>query len=90
MKRYVIGHLYETHREEMLAVARAIVGDDLDAEEVVQEVFIELCGNNRKIRDEIRYLTRAVKNRAIDFVRKREREDSRLDSAIKEGVYAET
>jgi RNA polymerase sigma-70 factor (ECF subfamily) len=40
-----ISQLYRRHRAKALAIARRIVGDSDDAEDVVQDVFIRLCGS---------------------------------------------
>lgn len=68
--------LYDRHAARMLAVARAITGETADAEDAVQQTFLELYRSRAALasaRDERAYLVRAVRNEALR-VRDRRRE----------------
>src|SRR6186997_1143484 len=73
--------LYLRYRDGAIAVAQSVVGDEMEAEDVVQEVFLELPRMARTY-DSRRgfapqWLFRSVRNRAIDHVRRRTREAAR-------------
>ncbi len=63
--------MYKTWFDKLVPVAAAILnGDEAGAEDVVQDVFVELVEKPVQIRDPERYLMRAVTSRAIDVKRK--------------------
>jgi len=73
--------LYLRYRDGAIAVAVSVVGDEMEAEDVVQEVFLDLPRMARTY-DARRgfapqWLFRSVRNRAIDHVRRRTREAAR-------------
>ncbi|HEX5039690.1 MAG TPA: sigma-70 family RNA polymerase sigma factor [Candidatus Limnocylindria bacterium] len=74
--------LYLRYHDGAIAVAQSVVGDEMEAEDVVQEVFLELPRMARTY-DARRgfapqWLYRSVRNRAIDHVRRRTREAARI------------
>jgi len=74
--------LYLRYRDGAIAVAQSVVGDEMEAEDVVQEVFLELPRMARTY-DARRgfapqWLFRSVRNRAIDHVRRRTRQAARI------------
>jgi RNA polymerase sigma factor (sigma-70 family) len=74
--------LYLRYREGAIAVAQSVLGDEMEAEDVVQEVFLELPRMARTY-DARRgfapqWLFRSVRNRAIDHVRRRTRQAARI------------
>ena len=74
--------LYRRYHDGAIAVAQSVVGDEMEAEDVVQEVFLELPRMARTY-DARRgfapqWLFRSVRNRAIDHVRRRTREAARI------------
>lgn len=74
--------LYLRYRDGAIAVAVSVVGDEMEAEDVVQEVFLDLPRMARTY-DARRgfapqWLFRSVRNRAIDHVRRRTREAARI------------
>jgi RNA polymerase sigma-70 factor, ECF subfamily len=74
--------LYLRYRDGAIAVAQSVVGDEMEAEDVVQEVFLELPRMARTY-DARRgfapqWLYRSVRNRAIDHVRRRARHAARI------------
>ena len=73
--------LYGRYRDGSIGVAISVLGDEMGAEDVVQEVFEELPRMARSYdarRGSVpQWLYRVVRNRAIDHVRRRAREASR-------------
>jgi RNA polymerase sigma-70 factor (ECF subfamily) len=70
------GQLLTARLSRMLRTARAIVGDDDDAAEVVQDTFISAWRHLPKLRDADRFdawLHRALVNRCRDLLRQRRR-----------------
>lgn len=68
--------LYDRHAARMLAVARAITGSTADAEDAVQQTFVDLYRSRVALasaRDERAYLVRAARHAALR-VRERRRE----------------
>ena len=70
--------LYEQYRKLTLYIARAIVKNDADAEDAVQQAFSYIWQNIDKIDDvdspqTKSYVATAVQHRAIDIVRYRKR-----------------
>ena len=63
-----LGEVYTTWFDKLVPVAAAIVGES-NAEDVVQDVFVELASKPIEIKDPERYLMRAVTNRAINMRR---------------------
>ncbi len=64
--------LFEKHRRGLFAYVRGLVGDYGVAEEIVQDCFLELVRNGRRIRPEQGaggWLYRVARNRAIDVLR---------------------
>ena len=77
--------LYLRYRDGAIAVAVSVVGDEMEAEDVVQEVFLDLPRMARTY-DARRgfapqWLFRSVRNRAIDHVRRRTREAARVTAS---------
>ncbi|WP_064976189.1 RNA polymerase sigma-70 factor [Alistipes provencensis] len=67
-------HIYITYYARMKRFAREYVVLAEDAENIVQDVFLELWGNWDRMQDSANlfaYLYLAVKNRSIDFLRRR-------------------
>lgn len=67
-------HIYVTYYARMKRFAREYVVSAEDAENIVQDVFVELWGNWNRMQDSANlfaYLYLAVKNRSIDFLRRR-------------------
>jgi len=69
-------HLYRIYRKQMLYVAARILGDPHEAEDAVQNAFIRLVANGRKIpfgdERELRlYVLTVVKNAALNLLERR-------------------
>ncbi len=77
-----LAELYERHREGALAVAISVLSDVSDAEDVVQDVFVQLPRMARSYDpargEPAQWLLRSVRNRAIDHYRRRARRLHRL------------
>lgn len=74
LDRNDFSHIYVTYYARMKRFAREYVVSTEDAENIVQDVFLELWGNWERMRDSdnlFAYLYLAVKNRSIDFLRRR-------------------
>ena len=72
--------LYEKYRQLMFAVARRIVQDDFEAEDITHEAFVQLTNNLHKIHDvdsvEARsYLVAIVKNLSFLLLKRRKRQN---------------
>ncbi len=68
--------LYASHRARALSVARRILRDRADAEDVVQEVFSRLCAGAADFRGEAAYSTwlhRVVVNASLNHLRAQKR-----------------
>src|ERR1017187_9567333 len=80
--------LIETHQRMVFSLALRIIGDYATAEEVAQDVFLELHRSGERLanEDHIRYwLRRTAKHRAIDALRRRAtRPESGADEWIEE------
>jgi RNA polymerase sigma-70 factor (ECF subfamily) len=66
--------LIETHQRMVFSIALRIVGDYANAEEIAQDVFLELhrSGERLESADHVRYwLRRVATHRAIDSLRRR-------------------
>jgi RNA polymerase sigma-70 factor (ECF subfamily) len=64
---------YRTHKDRLLTLAAAFLGDRAAAEDVVHDVFASLLagkGRSRNGTGVAAYLTACVRNRAIDVLRK--------------------
>lgn len=88
-----LAQLYRRHRAKALAIARRIVGDTDDAEDVVQDVFIRLCGAkaNGHFGGRAAYTTwlyRVMVNSSINSLRSRRRRD-RVSSLSSEPLTPE-
>jgi RNA polymerase sigma-70 factor (ECF subfamily) len=69
-------YLYRTHRAKALAIARRILGDKDEAEDVVQEVFAKLYAGRGKFDGKAAYSTwlyRILVNSSINQLRARRR-----------------
>ncbi len=78
-----LSHLYRQHRMRALAVARRILGDGDEAEDVVQDVFLRLCQHPAKFLGRAAvttWLHRIMVNSSINSMRSRRRR-GRLESS---------
>lgn len=69
--------LVEAYNRPLLNVVSRIINSESEAEEIVQEVFISFYNNAQKFEGRSKIFTwlyRVATNRAIDLIRKRERE----------------
>ena len=64
--------LYQSHRPALVDYARAIIGDESHAEDVVQDAWLRFDGAVQKaqLREPLRFLYRIVRNLAIDSRRR--------------------
>lgn len=75
--------LYRQHRARALAIARRILRDSDEAEDVVQEVFTRLCSQDVRFDGKAQYTTwlhRVLVNSSINSLRARKRR-GRLESS---------
>jgi RNA polymerase sigma-70 factor (ECF subfamily) len=72
-----IGALYDRHRTEALAIAKSVLADPNDAEDVVHDMFVALPRMVRSYDPKrgtfSHWLSRSVRNRAIDEARRQSR-----------------
>ena len=85
--RRLFEEIYSTHRKQMFVVARAVLDNDVDAEDAVHDVFLKIAKNQmQKIgsiqekADVRNYLLKAVKHQAIDYLRKKRRQPVETDT----------
>lgn len=65
---------FQRMRASLKSVALRITGSDPDADDILQDAFVRLWGGKDLLPDDVRlegYLSRAVRNSAVDAVRKR-------------------
>jgi RNA polymerase sigma-70 factor (ECF subfamily) len=66
-----LADIYHQHRQTLFALARTVVGCQHLAEDAVHEAFAKLCRGDDLGRDPVAYTFAAVRNAAIDQLRKR-------------------
>ena len=78
--------LVTIYEKKAYAVARSLAGNDTDAQDVVQDIFLKLFQNLKSFHWDSSFNTwfyRLMRNAAIDFIRKRKRkETTSLDAPI--------
>lgn len=79
--------IYTNYRKQMFFLAKSIVKNDSDAEDVVHDVFLTIASKNmptiRKItnKDDLRnYLLKATKNTCLNHLKKHKKESVPLDT----------
>jgi len=73
-----VAAIFGQRRDRLLAFVRRQIGDALEAEEIVQDVFTELIAASRLLRPiehMSAWLARVTRNRLIDRFRKRKRQE---------------
>jgi RNA polymerase sigma factor (sigma-70 family) len=73
-----VAAIFGQRRDRLLAFVRRQIGDALEAEEIVQDVFTELIAASRLLRPiehVSAWLARVTRNRLIDRFRKRKRQE---------------
>lgn len=77
-------HVFLTLRRELVNYASGIIGDKVQAEDVVQEAFLRLMPSEgakaRSIDQPVAYAYRVVRNLALDLIRSRVREQAHHQS----------
>jgi RNA polymerase sigma-70 factor (ECF subfamily) len=69
--RAEVGRLYDEHGAGLYRYALMILADAASAEDALHEVFAKLQSQRPRIRDEQRYLRRAVRNECYSALRRR-------------------
>lgn len=79
--RRLFEEIYISYRKQMFLVARSVLGNDSDAEDIVHDVFLKIAKNHMpsisKIEKDVdlrNYLLKATKHTALDLWRKHQRE----------------
>jgi RNA polymerase sigma factor (sigma-70 family) len=75
-RKAVFEDLYSSHKDRLLTIAAALVGDRATAEDVVHDVFASVLRNGRWLRKGAcspAFLAVCVRNRAVDVLRRRKR-----------------
>jgi len=78
--RCIFEDVYRSYRKQMFFLARSIVGNDSDAEDVVHDVFLSIAKKHMskiskfKSKSDIRnYLLKATKNTSLNYIRQKTR-----------------
>lgn len=84
-----VKHLFEEYYNPLCNYASKILNNDMDAEEVVQSLFIQLWENNKlsEIEDPERFLLRSTKFKCIDFIRKDKSKKETLENEFVDHDY---
>lgn len=79
--------IFYTYRKQMIMVARSVLHNDTDAEDVVHDVFLKIATKHMSVIKSIEsdvdlrnYLLKATKNTALNTYKKREKENASLDT----------
>lgn len=73
--------LYLEHRPALIQYAKAVVGDPMRAEDVVQDAFLRFSAPSHEALDQpVAYLYRIVRNLALDAVRRQATEKRQYES----------
>lgn len=79
--RHLFEKIYLNYRKQMFLVARSVLDNDLDAEDVIHDVFLKIAKKHMEKISQIEndvdlrnYLLKATKNAALDHIRKHRRE----------------
>lgn len=79
--RRLFEEIYISYRKQMFLVARSVLGNDSDAEDIVHDVFLKIAKKHmariskiEKDTDLRNYLLKATKHTALDHLRKHRRE----------------
>ena len=76
-----VGRLYDLHGAGLYRYALMILADAAAAEDAIQQVFASLLKHRGALRDEDRYLRRAVRNECYSALRRRAADRRRTDAA---------
>lgn len=83
--------LFETYHLRMLYIANSILHNQQDAEDAVQNAFINVAKNIEKIQilnehDQFSYLYKIAQNSAIDIIRKRKRNVNEINNSTEKNI----
>lgn len=78
--------LYRSERSRLFTYALSLLADESAAEDVVQDVFRKLCQSPPVARDLRAFVYRSVRNRALDILRRRQRDRERACQNV--SIYA--
>ena len=95
--RRLFEEIYLNYRKQMLLVARSVLGNDSDAEDIVHDVFLKIAKKHmariskiEKDTDLRNYLLKATKHTALDHLHKHRREriaaDAELEAVVPDVV----
>lgn len=81
--------LYHSYRKQMLSVARSVLPNDAEAEDIVHDVFVKVASRymstikNLPQEEDVRnYLLKATKNTALNHIKKRARDSVSLNTVL--------
>lgn len=87
--RRLFEEIYINYRKQMFLVARSVLGNDSDAEDIVYDVFLKIAKKHMvrisKIESDVdlrNYLLKATKHTSLDYLRKRRHERISSDAEI--------
>jgi RNA polymerase sigma-70 factor (ECF subfamily) len=88
--RTQVGRLYDVHGASLYRYALMLLSDSDAAEDTVQQVFVATLARADRIRDEVNYLRRAVRNECFSVLRRRRSSGEAVDVALLEKVAEPT
>ena len=81
--------LYHSYRKQMLSVARSVLSNDSEAEDIVHDVFVKVASRymstikNLPQEEDVRnYLLKATKNTALNHIKKRAKDGVSLNTVL--------
>ena len=83
--RDLLDHVYDEHARALFRYAKALLGSSDDAEDAVQDVFVRLARDVKRIRrieDLQKYLFKATRNAAYSILRSRKRQERFIEDAL--------
>lgn len=75
-----LARIYERNRQGLFTLSLSITGCSQLAEDAIHEAFVSICRRDSLGENPEAYVFRAVRNAAIDLIRKKRRESSAAES----------
>ncbi len=89
-EEWAFDHIYSSNRAWLYTIAYKIIGEEADAQDVVQEFFTDLWGKQlyNNVESNLKgYLLQSIRNRALNYIKKRKFDKQIAKSLIHEVSY---